>query len=478
MSERRRESAGSRLLAFLRVVPAPLHGSSAANPSRTTPTWARFLPSCILSRIAGRSYLQSVIGNIGWQFADHVVRMGIGFLVGIWLARYLGPERYGLFSYVLAFTVLFFPLATLGLDNIVVRNLVRDPTSRQLTLGTSFILKLVGGVFSFLAATVAIFILRPADRQSQWLVAIVAAGALFQAFNTIEVWFNSQVQAKYPVLARNAAFLVCALVKIALILAGASLFAFAWVGLLEVVAGAAGLVLVYRLQGQRLRQWASSLKMAGELLKDSWPLLFSGFVVVGYMRIDQVMLGEMVGSKAVGVYTVAVRLAEVWFFFATAVYWSVLPSLVEAKAASEALFYQRLQKYYNLTALAGYAIAIPVTLLADRLVLALFGAPYAEAGPMLAILIWATMFVYLETARSAFFNVMNLYRLYFATLALGAAVNVCLNLVLIPRYGGLGAAIASCVSYWFAAHGACFLFRPLRRTGVMLARAMVFPKIW
>lgn len=440
--------------------------------------WIRFLPQFVRGRLAGRNYLQNVIGNIGWRFADNLLRMGVGLLLGIWVARYLGPEQFGLLSYALAFVALFSPLATMGLDDIVVRNLVRAPATQHEILGTTLLLKLLGGGISLLAAVAVMVILRPADPQSGWLVAIIAAGAVFQAFNAIELWFNAQVMAKYPVLAKNGAFLLCALGKIALILAGAPLVAFAWISLLETILGAVGLIIAFRAKGQRIGQWVSRMKMARALLKDSWPLLFSCIVIVIYLRIDQVMLGEMVGSQAVGVYTVAVRLAEVWFFFSAAIYWSVLPSIVEARAVSDELFYARLQRYYNLLALTAYVIAIPVTLLAPWLVTTLFGAPYGEAGPMLAVLIWANLFIYLDSARSAFFNAMNWYRIYFVTLALGAALNVLLNLYLIPRYGGMGAAIASCISYWFAAHGACFLYRPLHKTAGMLTKAIFYPKFW
>lgn len=440
--------------------------------------WTRALPAFIRKKIAGRDELQRIISNTGWQFADNVIRMGVGLLIGIWVARYLGPEQFGLFSYALAFVALFAPLATLGLDDIVVRNLVRDPASREETLGTAFLLKLIGGVLSFIAAVGVIFVLRPDDHLSHWLVGIVAAGAGFQAFNAIEFWFNSQVQAKYPVLARNAAFLLCALVKVVLIVGRAPLVTFAWVATLEIMVGTVGLVIAYQSRGHRLRDWRKNLSTAKSLIKDSWPLLFSCLVIVVYLRIDQVMLGEMRGSEAVGVYSVAVRLAEVWFFIPTAVYWSVLPSLVEAKSSSDALFYERLQKFYNLMALTAYAIAIPMMFLSEWLVFTLFGAPYAGAGLILTVLIWANLFTYLEIARSAFFNVMNWNRLYFVTLTLGALLNIALNLLLIPRYGGLGAAIASCLAYWFAAHGACFLYKPLHKTGVMLTRAMVYPKIW
>lgn len=448
------------------------------NPQALLPGLSRFLPESLRERLSGQGGAQAVVGNICWQIADHLLRMGVGLLVGIWVARYLGPEQFGLLSYVLAFVALFSPLAMLGLDDIVVRNLARDAEEKDAVLGTTFLLRLVGAVLSLLAAIAVIVWLRPDDPQSWWLVGIIAAGALFQPFFTIELWFNARVQARYPALAKSAAFLLCALGKVVLILAAAPLVAFAWIGLIEIILGAAGLVIAFRANGHRVGAWSGRRHIAVDLLKDCWPLLFSCIIIVVYLRIDQIMLGEMLGSEAVGVYSVAVRLAEVWFFLSAAFYWSFLPGLVAARAKNEELFYQRLQKYYNLMTLLAYVIAIPVMFIADWLVPALFGQAYAGAGPILAVLIWANLFIYLENARSAFFNVMNWYRLHLVTVALGAGLNVLLNFLLIPRYGGLGAALSSCFAYWFAAHGSCFLYKPLHRTGWMLTKAIFFPKVW
>ena len=441
-------------------------------------TWTRYLPSFLRRQLQGNDPAQHVVRNTGWLFGDGIIRMGVGLVVGVWLARYLGPDQFGSFSYALAFVALFSPLATLGLDDIAVRDLVRHPESVGEVLGTSFLLKAAGGLFSFLAATAVIFMLRPGDRLTQYMVAVIAAGGIFQAFTAIEFWFNARVEARYAVFSKQAAFLACAVGKGAMILFKAPVLVLALLTLLESVLVAAGLVIAYYANGHRFSAWSWRAKTASGLVKDAWPLLLSCAVIVVYLRIDQVMLGQMADSQAVGVYTVAVRLAEVWLFFSSAVYWSVLPGLVRAKAQSEELFLERLQKYFNLMALAAYAVAIPVLLFADRLVLMLFGEAYRGAGPILAVLICANLFIYLDSARSAFFNVMNWYKLYLVTLSLGALINVLLNLYLIPRYGGMGAAVASCVAYWFAVHGACFLYRPLHRVGFMLTRAMLWPKVW
>ena len=440
--------------------------------------WTKYLPGIIREWLDGRQQLQKTIGNTGWLTGEKMFRLGVGLFINVWIARYLGPDKYGLLSYALAFATLFLPLVTLGLDEIVVRNIVRDPSCTNETLGSAFLLKLIGGATAFVAATVTVMLLRPSDTLSHFLVGIIAAGSFFQSLNIIDIWFNSQVQSKYAVLARNAAFSICAVVKIALLLTGASLVAFALVITLEAGIGSGGLVVAYWIQGGRFKDWQATPGKAKNLMGDSWPLIIS-FISIGiYQRIDQVMLQEMKGSSEVGIYSVAVRLTEVWAFIPTALYWSVFPSIVAAKQVSEELFYDRLQKLYNLVALLSYAVVIPTALLSHWLVDTLFGAAYTRAGDMVAWLIWAHLFTSLEIARCAFLTAMNWNKIYFISVFSGCILNIIFCYYLIPRYGGMGAVVASILAYWFAAHGSCFLFKRTFRTGFMLSKALVYPKIW
>ena len=404
--------------------------------------------------------------------------MGMGLLVGVWVARYLGPDQFGLLSFAGAFAALFAAIASLGLDGIVVRNLVRRPSERNEILGTALSLKLAGGALSIILALIAVHLMRPADTLTHWLVGIAITGTIFQAIDPIDFWFQSQVQSKYTVYAKNGAFLLAAIFKVVLILVKAPLIAFAVAGLAEIAMGSAGLLIAYRANGSYVTAWRTRFPLARELLRDSWPLILSGIVIMIYMRIDQVMIGQISGNQEVGIYSAAVRLAEVWYFIPTAVVSSVFPGIVEAKALGDEQFYGQLQKLYNFMAFLAYAVALPVTFIAGPVVILLFGSAYGKAGPMLAVLIWAGLFTNLGVARSSFLTTMNWTRIHFLTVSLGCILNVALNFLLIPRYGGMGAVIASFVAYWFASHGACFLFPPLRKTGWMLTRAMIYPRIW
>lgn len=438
------------------------------------PKWIDLLPSSIGQHVKGRTYLQNVLHNIGWLFAEKIFQMGIGLFVGVWLARYLQPGPYGLLNYSIAFVALFSPLAVLGLDGIVIRNLVRDPSKKETILGTAFYIKLVGGLASFSIIALAIALLRPQEGLTHWLVGILAAGLVFQAFDVIRFWFESQVQSRNVVFARNAAFTSIAIIKIALILMRAPLIAFAWAGLAEIILIAVCFSVTYHKRGHRLKSWKWDAAEAKSLIWESWPLFLSGLAVIVYMKIDQVMLGNMIGDREVGIYSAAVRISEIWYFVPVAIVSSVTPSIVEAKKIGEGLYYQRIGNLFRFLAAIAYGIAILLTVFSNRLVLLLFGAGYAGAGAILAIHTWAALFVFLGIARGPWILNEGLMKLSLYSTVVGAVMNISLNLLLIPRFSVIGAAVATLLSYGTSGFLFNGLLRATRTIFFMQLRALLF----
>lgn len=419
--------------------------------SSTNPFWVRFLPASLRTKIEHRPNLLKILSNAAWLFSDKLLRMGIGLFVSIWVARYLGPEDFGLFSFAVAFVSLFGALSSFGLPGIVVRDIVSDPKSSLETLGSGFALQVVGGIIAFSLVLILIPIFRPHEQSAIGVVAIIGLTLLFRGSESIKCWFESQVQSKYAVWAENSVFVAIAAIKIGLILIGASLLAFAWVTFLEGLVTAILLFAMYQWVGGRIQTWQVSVARATTLLKQSWPLILSGLAVMVYMRIDQIMLGQMLNDKAVGIYTAAVRVSEAWYFIPMAIVGSVFPALLDAKKTSEGLYLEQFQKLYDVLVMIALAVAIPVTFLADRIVGALFGAEYLEAGTILSIHIWTALFVFLGVASGRWFLAENRQLLAFQRVFLGMGFNIALNFVLIPKYGGVGAAVATLISQAVAA---------------------------
>ena len=408
--------------------------------------WVKYLPEFIREKLKSRHGLQAILANIGWLFADKILRMGVGLFVGVWIARYLGPEQFGLWSYATAFTTLFGAFATLGLDGIVVRELVKNPERQNELLGSAFALKLIGGAVTLLIALIAISLVRSGEALTLWLVGLSAAGFIFQSVNVVDFYFQAKVQSRYAVYAANGAFVLMTLVKISLLLTSAPLIAFAWAGLGEVALTAIFLLVAYRLNHHNMREWRYDGRVARELLRASWPLILSGLAIMIYMRIDQIMIGQMLGDKEVGLFSVAVKLSEVWYFIPMAIISSVFPAIIAAKQQDEAIYLQRLQKLYDLMVMLAVSVAIPLTFLSNWLIFIMFGETYLQAGTVLAVHIWGGVFIFLGVASGQWFLAENLQRFAFYRTLLGALLNICINYVLIPKYGIVGAGISTVVS--------------------------------
>jgi len=408
--------------------------------------WTKYLPGFVRVRLDGRHGLQAVLGNSSWLFADKIVRMGVGLVVGVWIVRYLGPSQLGLLTYAGAFAGLFGAVVTLGIDRIVVQELVKHPERRDEILGSAFALKLVAGAIGLAATIAAICLVRSGETLMLWLVGLCAAGFIFQSVNVIDFYFQAKVQAKYAVFAANGAFALVTLSKVAMLLAKAPLIAFAWAGLAEVILTSAFLIVAFRINRHSTRKWRYSASMARTLLGYGWPLMLSGFAVTIYMRIDQIMIGQMLSDAEVGIFSAAVRLSEMWYFIPMAIVSSVVPTFIKSKHKSEALYYARLQQFLSILTWLGITVALVVTLAREQIVGILFGEAYAASALVLAIHIWGGVFVAMGVGAGIWFTIENLQKYNFYRTLAGAFLNVALNYFLIPRYGINGAAVATVAS--------------------------------
>jgi O-antigen/teichoic acid export membrane protein len=437
----------------------------------------QWLPLSLRTRLDQKPALHLILKNTAWLSADKLVGVLTGLIVGAWVARYLGPEQLGTLSYALAFVAIMVPFAELGLRDIVIRTIVQDETDKDEILGTNLVLQFVAGLATFIATIVLARAINAEDYLTILLIGIISLQLIFQSFgNTAEYWFRSQVQAKYLVWSRNIVLVFIAILKVGLILSGASLVAFAWITLLSTILLCGALVIAYNRSGEHFLDVSFSLERAKSLLKDSWPLLFSSFAIVIYMKMDQLMLGQMATKADLGYYSAAVRLSEFWYFIPVALASSVFPSIIRSRQFKDAVVYQkRMQVFYDAMVGVSYLIAVPLALLATPIVLVLFGREYIQSGPILTIHAWAFIFVSIGVARSHWLVAENMVRFSLLATVLGAVVNLAMNYVLIPEYAGIGAAWATVIAYCVSAYLSSLITARTRVAFVQSSLALLFP---
>jgi PST family polysaccharide transporter len=402
-----------------------------------------------MRRQLGRAGVRDALQNFSWLTGERVLQLAVGMVVGVWVARALGPERFGLYSYALAFATLFAGLAGLGMDAVVVRDLVRRPEQAGTIIGTAFRLR-VGGALAFTAVlTMVALALYRREPETLALILVFAASTPFRAFDLVDMWFQARTQVAPVVQARSATYLAGSAARVGILLAsGGSLLALAAVEPFAAALGAALLVRAFRRSAPELGAGLWEREVAAALLHEGWPMLLASMGVIVYMRIDQIMLQNLGGggSHSLGLYSAALRLSEATYMLPTAIVTAVFPHIVHSRTQGREVYESRLGRLFAVMTALALALAVPMTFLARPVVALLFGPSFAGAAPILAVHIWTTVFVFWGVLGGAWMVSEGLTRISPIRSLQGAIINVLMNLWLIPRYGGLGAAIATLVS--------------------------------
>jgi O-antigen/teichoic acid export membrane protein len=423
----------------------------------------------------GRSGLRRVAENVSWLIGERSLLLVLNFIVSVWFINYLGPSSYGKYAYAVSFATLFASLATLGLNNIVIRELASSKGAHGEILGTAFVMRIGSSVMTFGLIAIAIFLVTD-DPTTRLLVLVVAISVLADPTQVVDLWFQSRIESKYVVWVRVGVSLASILAKVALIVLRMPLIAFAWLYAAQALAMGLAFVVVFALRrptGLRLRR--SAVRAAG-LLRDSWPLIVTGLSATVYMKIDRIMLGQMLGDHDVGIYSTAATISEVWNMFPVILATSLFPVVVRSRESSnEDLYARRMQALYDVMALGAYAVAIPMSLLAHWLIDLLFPSEFADSAGILQVHIWSLLFVALGVSRSRYLVAENLIRFSMWAALAGGALNVLFNWFLIPRAGGVGAAWATLIAYGMAAYLSGLFVPRLRATTVQMTRALLAP---
>ncbi|WP_144213710.1 flippase [Shewanella donghaensis] len=422
-------------------------------------------------------WVKKIVANTSWMLSEKVISMSANLLVSLALARSLGPEGFGQLSYLLALVALVAPLAALGLNAIVTRELINTPDKESEIIATATAFRFMGAFCGMvICASLAYFEIGVEGTTAKVGLVLLACANLFYAFNVLEFWFQAKVAAKKVARMRMGVIVSFALIKLIAVVYSASLLSIVLIFALEVVALGVGFIGIYYYYSSPIRFRYFNFSYGQSLLKQSYWLILSGIAAVVYLKVDQVMLEHFIGSAAVGEYAVAARLSEVWYFFADAVVISLFPALLSARKQGKAQFYkQKLQQISDLLLVTALILAILISFIAEPVVTILFGEQYLGSVVILQLHIWAGLFIFMRALVSKWLLSEHLLQFSLLSHGLGAVINVLLNFWLIPLYGGKGAAIATVFSYFIASYVAFLISPKTREIAMVMSRSLCLP---
>jgi len=422
------------------------------------------------------SSFEKYLKNTGWLMLARVGSLIIKMFTAIAVANYLGSEGNGMLNFPMALITFFMAASALGLDAFITRELLQRPADKYRLLGTAFGMRLIAGVAALPLIYLTYFLLITFSGTSVAVpfnfVAIVSLVCLVQAMNITDSYFQSQVQGKNIMIVQVVANISSAIIKVCLILLSAPLIYFVWSLLADALLLAGGYWLMYQRNAGSVLRWSFDKSLTKSLLLKSWPLAFSAVLVSLYMKIDQLMISAYLGNSALGVYSTVVNLSESWYFIPVATVSALFPAIINARNSDPQRYQKRLQNLYELMSFLSLGIALIMTFASSLIYRLLYSDDFTGGAEVLAIHVWAGIFVFLGSASGQYLIAEGYTRLSLVRTGIGALVNILLNIWWIPLFGIKGAAWATLVGYGIATFY-IILIPKTRTQGILMLQSVI-----
>lgn len=406
------------------------------------------------------------------MLAEKASRIISGILVGVLVARFLGKEQFGIISYALSVLSIFTVFSTLGLDGIVVRELITEKKKKYEIIGTTFWLRFIGSFLVVIAATYYSFMRDPSDRT--WIVFLVSIAVVFQSFSVIDFYFQSEVKGKFNAITQVITLIISAIVKLLLIYLEAPLSWFASMVLLEAILTAINQLIFYKKNQQEISRWKFSLGEAKRLLSHSWPIIISAFMQMIYQQADKILIARYLQDMGmVGQYSAATRISEASFFIPVALSAALFPGIINNRN-NKPLQLKRLTQIYSLMIWSALIISIGGYLLGDLVIGFLYKDGFPLAPEIFKIHIWITIPVFFGTAWGSWLLALNKQKLITIYQVLLLIIVLVLETYMIPIYGIRGAAYSIVLCQMLSIFIIIFVYKP--KESAMLFISALNPK--
>lgn len=410
--------------------------------------------------------------NSLWMFSEYMLKIVSAIFVTIYIARFLGPDQFGILSYALAVVAIFMAISRLGMESILVRDLAQYPGKTKAYMGTAFGLMVVSSVVSLtgLAALVNVF---ESDNQTRLYIIIISIGLVFQTILVVDYGFQAKVKTKYASIAKSIALVLSSILKVCLVWWNSDLVYFVIAFAFDYVLIAISLLIMHFTKRQPNFFFQFDKSLVFPLLKSSWPMVLAAVATMLYMRIDQVMIKNMLDSHQLGLYSATMRIFEGWMIVPYVISLSLLPAIVKLKAGSKKAYEVSLTKLFALVFWPGVFIAVVATFEGEAIIRFTFGDAYSSASGVLTIVMWTAAFTALGSVTARYLTVEGMekkiaFRTFFALI-----INVILNFILIPIYGIEGAAMATLITIIMANYFINYLDQQLKPLLKICNKAMM-----
>ena len=417
------------------------------------------------------------LSNTSWIVGGKIFQMIISLVITSITARYLGPNNYGLINYTNAYISFFTNVCTLGLNGIIVKELVANRDKEEEIISTAIILRLIASIISIISIY---FLMQTVGKGDILLVTVAilqSISIIFSSFDIINFWYQSNLQSKYPTIIQSIAYIIMSVYRVIILILKKDVIWFSFAVSLDTIVIAILLITAYHKNKHDKKIVLFSFRWVKKLLRQSYPFILSSIMITIYGQMDKIMIGGMMDQTSVGLYSVAIAITGLWSFIPVAFLDSARPLIMEAKTKNNTLYIKRLKQLYAFIIWMSICYAILMCIFSKYVILILYGRSYLGAQSALIITVWYCSFSYLGSAKNIWIICEGKMKYETLFTLCGAICNVVMNFLLIPLYGIIGAAFATLITQILTNFVIMFFFKETRENSKLIVSAFLLKDI-
>lgn len=411
-----------------------------------------------------------VVSNAGWIIGCKIVKAFLTLAVTMITARYFGPSNFGLINYAASIVTFVTPLMQLGLEAILVSEIINNKENEGEIIGTSVVINIISSILCIIGIVTFVLFANPGEGETLLVCLLYSLLLIFQAAENIQYWFQAKLLSKFPSIAMLVSYIIVAIFQIVLLALNLNVYYFALSYSLDYLIISVILFIIYKKYGSQ--KLTFSYKRLKQMFTKSKYYIVSSMMVTIFAQTDKVMLKLMIDNSAVGFYSAASTSAQMVSFVFAAIINSGRPTIFEAYNKSKENFEKKLMYLYCIIIYFSLFVSLCITLFAPLIIKIMYGNSYIQAIPSLRIIVWFTTFSYLGTIRNVWILCENKQKYLWRINLLGAILNIILNLILIRILGIMGAALASLITQIFTNVIIGFIFKPIYENNVIMLKSL------
>lgn len=410
--------------------------------------------------------------NTAWLVGGKIFQMAISLLISTLTARYLGPGNFGIINYTNAYIAFFSSICQLGLNGIIIKEMVSHRDDEGTIIGTAIVMRLITSIISMVSIYFMFKTITPNDTIMIKVAMLQSVSILFASFDIINFWYQSKLQSKITTIIQSMAYVVMSLYRVIILILNKDVTWFAFAVSLDTIVIA--VLLLYSYSKNKEKNFSFSFIWVKKLLSQSWPFILSGIMITVYGQMDKIMIGEMMDKTSVGLYSIAITITGLWSFIPIAFLDSARPLIMEAKTVNQELYVLRLKQLYCFIIWLSFAYALAMSIMSKLVIYILYGEQYIGAQSALVITVWYCAFSYLGAAKNIWIICEGKMKYETIFTLSGAILNIVLNYFMIPLYGIVGAAVATLVTQIVTNFVVMFFFSETRENAKLIVDAFLF----